>query len=155
MASSYFICFYFLLFSNQIICFHCYRYFTVFCSTFRIVNKKIYGNKKSGAIFVAKQGTVPCYAEADHAKVKSRPYDLLFPAPLRCGSGVRSARSKRINAHGTPPFPFHFPFQVSNDCSSNHSVYILHIFSEIVNTFYTTYWKYFTNCITMLKLYRK
>ena len=43
-------------------------------------------------------------------KVKSRPYDLLFPAPLRCGSGVQSARSKRINAHGTPPFPFHFPF---------------------------------------------
>ena len=65
------------------------------------------------------------------------------------------ARSKRINAHGTLPFPFHFPFQVSNDCSSNHSVYILHIFSEIVNTFYITYWKYFTNCITMLKLYRK
>ena len=34
-------------------------------------------------------------------------------------------------------------------------MYILHIFSEIVNTFYITYWKYFTNCITMLKLYRK
>lgn len=105
-------------------------------------------------IFI-EQGTVPCYAKADHAKVKSRPYDLLFPAPLRCGSGVQSARSKKINAHGTPLFPFHFPFQVSNDCSSNHSVYILHIFSEIVNTFYITYWKYFTNCITMLKLYRK
>ena len=79
----YLICFYFLLCSNQNICFHCYRYFTVFCSTFRIVNKKIYGNKKSGAIFVAKQVTAPCYAKADPAKVKSRPYDLLFPAPLR------------------------------------------------------------------------
>lgn len=57
------------------------------------------------------QGTVPCYAKADHAKVKSRPYDLLFPAPFRCGSGVQSARSKRINAHGTLPFPFHFLFR--------------------------------------------
>lgn len=90
---------------------------------------------------ILEQGTVSCYAKADHEKVKSRPYDLLFPAPLQCGSGVQSARSKRINAHGTPLFPFHFPFQVSNDCSSNHSVYILHIFSEIVNTFYITYWK--------------
>lgn len=50
------ISFYFLLCSNQNICFHCYRYFTAFCSSFRIVNKKIYGNKKSGAIFVLKNG---------------------------------------------------------------------------------------------------
>ena len=34
-------------------------------------------------------------------------------------------------------------------------MYILHIFSEIVNTFYITYWNKFTNRITLLKIYRR
>lgn len=35
---------------------------------------------------------------------------IINPTLKNNNQNIQSARSKRINAHGTPPFPFHFPF---------------------------------------------